>query len=39
MLKTISNQELRILLHKLPDYYQYLGRNKESLIAKIYGIF
>ena len=33
------DNELKIFLEALPDYFMYLEENKNSLIARIYGIF
>jgi len=39
LLKTINSTELKILISKLKDYYSYIQTNKDTLIAKILGIF
>ncbi len=39
MLKTVSKQELRVIRHILPNYYEHLKNNRDSLITRIYGIF
>ena len=39
ILKTLSNQDLDQLRGILKDYYRYFEKNKDSLIAKIYGIY
>ena len=39
ILKTLSNQDLDQLRGILKEYYRYFEKNKDSLIAKIYGIY
>ena len=35
----MKNEELNAFLEKLEVYYQHLRKNKDSLIAKIYGVY
>ncbi|EAR85121.2 SecY subunit containing preprotein translocase (macronuclear) [Tetrahymena thermophila SB210] len=39
LLKTCTEQELRILIERLPSYFRYLKANPRSLIAKIFGVY
>ena len=40
IIKTISNSELEnILCRLMPNYFEYLVNNPETLIAKVYGIY
>ena len=39
IIKTMKNEELNAFLEKLEVYYQHLRKNKDSLIAKIYGVY
>lgn len=39
MLKTITATELKILISKLHKYFMYMQTNKDTMIAKIYGIY
>lgn len=39
ILKTLTKQDLDQLRGILKDYYRYLKKNKDSMIAKIYGIY
>jgi len=35
----MNEDELKIFLESMPDYYQHLMSNPKSLIARIYGVF
>ena len=35
----MNEDELKIFLESLPDYYQHVMSNPESLLARIYGVF
>ena len=39
MLKTISAYEMDVFLPILEDYYWYVSRNQNTLIAKILGVY
>lgn len=39
IIKTLSKEDLEQLRGILKDYYHYLKKNKDSMIAKIYGIY
>jgi 1-phosphatidylinositol-4-phosphate 5-kinase len=39
LLKTMNDNEMSIFNESLPDYYFHLRQNKNSLMARIYGIF
>ena len=39
IIKTMNEDELKIFLESLPDYYQHVMSNPHSLVARIYGVF
>ena len=39
IIKTMFQEELNIMMEKLPDYFNHIQQNPESLIARIYGVF
>ena len=39
MIKTMSKNELNIMLELIPEYSNHFIRNPESLLAKILGLF
>ena len=39
IMKTMSSREVDQLIRVLPSYYEHLDKNKDSTIAKMYGIF
>lgn len=39
IIKTMNDDELRVFLRALPQYYRHLQENRNSLIARIYGVF
>lgn len=39
IIKTMNEEELKIFLKALPDYFEHLKTNPSSLIARIYGVF
>ncbi|CAD8098750.1 unnamed protein product [Paramecium sonneborni] len=39
IIKTVTQQELKIILSMLKNYFQYILSNPNTLIAKIYGVF
>lgn len=39
IIKTLYDDELKIFLEALPDYFEHLRSNPNSLIARIYGVF
>ena len=39
IIKTMNRSEQQVMLKSLPSYLAYLIKNKNSLIARIYGIF
>lgn len=39
IIKTVKDDEMRVLMKMLPDYLEHLKNNKSSLLAKIVGIF
>ena len=39
ILKTMHGREIDQMIRVLPDFYEHLKNNKNSLITKIYGIF
>lgn len=38
-IKTMFNEELDVFMLKLPEYFEHLENNKDSLLGRIYGIF
>ena len=39
IVKTMTTQELQLFLRLLPDYIEHLKTHKQSLLAKIFGVF
>ena len=39
IIKTMYDDELKVFLQALPDYFKHLKANPGSLIARIYGLF
>lgn len=39
LIKTMNDSELKIFMKSLPDYFELLQQNPNSLIARIYGVF
>lgn len=39
IIKTMYDDELKVFLQALPDYYKHLKTYPESIIARIYGVF
>jgi len=39
LIKTLRGNELRIMNDILDDYYTYIQKNNDSLLARYYGIF
>lgn len=39
MIKTIKEEEKEKMIEILPEYFEHLKYNNQSLLAKIYGIF
>jgi len=33
------DNELKVFMHALPQYYEHLKKNPDSIIARIYGVF
>jgi len=39
IIKTMFQDELDIMMENLPEYFEHLKENPDSLIARIYGVF
>lgn len=39
LIKTMNDNEMAVFVKSLPKYYEHLRENKNSLLARIYGIF
>jgi 1-phosphatidylinositol-4-phosphate 5-kinase len=39
LLKTMNDSEMKVFKEMLPQYLNHLHKNKDSLLARIYGIF
>ena len=39
IIKTMTNQEVKLYLEKLPAFGEHFMKNKNSLLAKIFGVF
>ena len=39
IIKTMFQEELNLMMENLPQYFEHIKKNSDSLIARIYGVF
>jgi len=39
LIKTMNDNEMEVFVEALPEYFEHLKNNPDSLLARIYGIF
>lgn len=39
LIKTMNDNEMEVFVEALPEYFEHLKSNPDSLLARIYGIF